>query len=795
MKITKEAVLSAVRKQGPLGLTTDELVEALGLDAMASLELSATLNEMAVAEMLILESGQRVLAAGSYPKNTVGRITVHPKGFGFVVLESGEDDVFVVKGDTKNALDGDRVQIKTRSGRKGTEGTVIEVLARHRRKLTGVIGGNPKRKMFIRPDDPRIAFAHRKVFIDNVSTQEGSDKLVGQVGVVEISQYPETLGGSITGALVATLGLPGDPSVEIAKILAMRDVSEEFSELELLQSTETPDVVLPSDFEDRVDMTEYDFCTIDPVTARDFDDALCVREKANGKGTTVWVAVADVSHYVRPQDALDVCAQKRSVSIYLPNKVIPMLPFALSAEICSLKPDVNRCAMVVQLEYTSDGKLADVDAFAAIIRSKARLDYPGVAAALKGDVRGDRQKYKKWIPKLTLLDSLAQKLRKKRRNRGALELSLSEAKVVLDADDPLLVRDIVKAKADPGVKSAYELVEEFMIAANEAVGALFANSELPCVWRIHAPPDPKRLEEIVPILANVGIELDPEEAQEPKGLQKVLHQIGQLEAKETMSFVVLRSLKRASYDTAAIGHFGLASKTYVHFTSPIRRYPDVLVHRLLKRLLRKQGKPAAGGSEANYNITSLSALAHSVSTNERRATEIERDVVSMYRAYIMREHIGERFSGRISGIVEFGVFVEIDSPFVEGLIKLEDLGAEPFAFDPMALTLTGRQSGNSFAIGHVVEVIVRDVSIENRKIDLEIVGSQGGRSAPRPKRFEGLLRKHRGKSGKNKAGKSSKATKTRGKKKVGGKKAGGKKAGGKKAGGKKRASGKQKRRK
>jgi ribonuclease R len=643
----------------------------------------------------------------------VGRITVHPAGYGFVTLDDGRD-VFVPAKYRGNSLDGDRVVLVTWDGYKGTEGRVEAVVARGRARLTGTLrrGG---RLVWLEPDDPRIAADHGRVSIDGAAT--GDD---GQAVVAEITRYPTAPGGELAARVVKVLGDPDDPRTEIEKILAIAAIPIEFPDDALAQAKATPQELHADDLADRIDLRDRRFCTIDPETARDFDDALCIEDGPHG-GPRVWVAVADVSHYVRWEDALDRESTLRGVSCYLPDRVIPMLPHELSSGICSLNPDVDRCAMVVRLDYAADGEVVDRGYAAAVIRSKARLDYPGVAAALGGDFRGRREAYRPWAAELERLDGLARKLRAARRARGALELEIPEPKVVLDADDPRLVRDIVKAKGDPAVKQAYELVEEFMIAANEAVGRFFRMRNAPTVWRVHAPPDPERVEVLAEVLGAYGIKVDIDEATTPLGMKRVLDQVLETPAARSLSFLVLRTLTQAVWDTVPVGHFGLASGDYLHFTSPIRRYPDLLVHRLLKYHLHKDGQPSGGGYRkpppAAARLTELAAAA---SGQERRAMEAEREAVSMYRAYLVRDQIGERFAGTISAVTSFGAFVEIEEPFVEGLIKLDSLG-EAMEFDEIHMRLRGRRSGLTITLGDSVTVEIVNVSVTRRRVDLALV--------------------------------------------------------------------------
>ncbi|MBA3501221.1 MAG: ribonuclease R, partial [Deltaproteobacteria bacterium] len=660
-------------------------------------------------------SSTPVAAKESVDDNRIkGRITVHPAGYGFIQTDAAET-VFVPAKYRGTSLDGDRVAVETWPGVRGTEGRVTEVLSRGRARLTGILR-KAGRAVYLEPDDPRIAADYGRVGIDDAP--QGKD---GDAVVIEITRYPDAARRELAGKLLKVLGDPEDPRTEIEKILACAIIPIEFPQEAIAQAVATSQQLTERDLADRIDLRERRFCTIDPETARDFDDALCI--EGGPHGTRVWVAVADVSHYVRWGDALDKEATLRGVSVYLPDRVIPMLPQQLSAGICSLNPLVERCAMVVRLDYNDAAELVDVAYAAAVIKSKARLDYPGVAAALNGDFRGRREEYRPWVQELTMLDELAQKLRVKRRARGALDLEIPEPKVILDADDPRLVRDVVKAKGDPAVKQAYQLVEEFMIAANEAVGSYFRKRGANTVWRVHAPPKLDRVAQLAELLGAYGIIVDVQQALTPNGMKLVLDQIAEKPGAQALSFMVLRTLTQAVWDTVPIGHFGLASGDYLHFTSPIRRYPDLLVHRLLKYQLVRDGQPSGGGyAKPPPGVENLQQLARDSSTHERRAMEAEREAVAMYRAYIMRDQVGTRHQGIVTAVTSFGAFVEIENPYVEGLIKLEALGDEPFEYDAVHMRLSGKKTGKMIELGDEVEVEINNVSVIRRRIDFNVVG-------------------------------------------------------------------------
>ena len=662
-----------------------------------------------------------------------GRIRVHPAGYGFVVRDDGLEDVFVPAKYRGSALDGDRVSLYTWLGYKGTEGRVDEVLDRGRAKLTGVLEKSGS-SIFLTPDDPRIATDFGRVTVEGGP----AEARFGECVVLEITQYPTSIKPHMAGRIVKVLGAPDDPRTEIQKIIICADIPYEMPAETLALADGIAQELQAEDVADRIDLRDRDFLTIDPETARDFDDAICIEDGPRG-GPRVWVAVADVSHYVQPGDALDTEAQIRGVSVYLPDQVIPMLPMKISAGICSLNPHVNRCAMVACLDYDAKNQLRETSFSAAVIQSSDRLDYPGVAAALSGDFRGPRERYRKWEGHLRRMHDLAQVLRRRRRKRGTLELDIPEAKVILDADNPLLVRDVVRSKGTEGVKEAYQLVEEFMIGANEAVGGFFTKRGLDTVWRIHAPPKEARVEELAELLSAFGIVVDVQDALEPIGMKKVLDQVNKLAAGPALSFLVLRSLTQAIYDTGNVGHFGLASKEYLHFTSPIRRYPDLLVHRLMKMQLHKEGKASGGAGKWRLpKKEELQELAAACSSHERRAVEAEREAVAMYRAYVMREHVGEEFEGRVTGVTHFGAFVEIDAPFVEGLIKLDSLGDDQFEFDPVLLKLSGRRTGFTLSLGDTVQVIVQNVSVALKRIEfgLAISDEEMERRASRAAKIE-----------------------------------------------------------
>ncbi len=653
------------------------------------------------------------------PQNEIlGTLRVNPAGFGFVIRKDGLDDVFIGNRHRELAMDGDEVAISTWPGPKGTEGRVERVVSRGRKRLVGIVKKSG-RNLLLEADDPRISATINSIRLKG-------DAPVGQVVVADIERYPDTPDGSIDATISRVLGQPEDLLVEIEKCLVLGDLPDEFPPEVIAAGDRAPTTVVPTDLENREDLRHLDFLTIDPETARDFDDAVAIEPSERGEGwDRLWVAVADVSHYVRPGTAIDTEARARGCSVYLPNRAIPMLPEPLSSGICSLNPNVDRLAMVARVEVGPDGRTADPYFCAAVIKSRARLDYPGVGAALGGDTRGPRQKYEPWLPQLGRMKDISRRLRSLRSQRGALDFDLPEAKVVLDEDDPQRVRDVVRSRGDESVKGAYQMIEDFMLAANEAVATRFTQRKEDAVWRIHDVPSAERLSQFADVVESFGLRFNPDDGKSPRKLRDFLDQLKGKPVEPALQFMMLRALKQAAYDIVNVGHFGLAARDYVHFTSPIRRYPDLMIHRLLKQSIAEDHGFAGGTPPPAMPREQLGELAKQSSTYERRAMEVERNVVDLYKAAVMRDRVGEVFTGRVASVTSFGLFVQLESPFVEGLVKMTSLPGDFYEFDAEHFKLVGRATGKSYSLGNEMQVRVENVSISRRQIDLAPANARG----------------------------------------------------------------------
>ncbi len=652
---------------------------------------------------------------------------MNQRGFGFVssVGASG-DDVYVPKEALKGAMHGDKVVVHVRArGSRGLEGDIVRVVDHAVKRVAGVLRRRG-RSAWLEPDDTRVRGPIPLPDDLDSAGPGGNSGKDGDAAVVKITRWPELPDETPVGKLEAVLGTPGELRVEVAKILVMGNVDEvhapeAFAEAEAY-GKEVPTEMLAG----REDLTHLPLPTIDPEDARDHDDAVWVERTPDG-GYRAYIAIADVSSYVRPGTALDAESLKRGCSIYLPDRAIPMLPRPLSSNLCSLLPDVVRLCLCVEVELDSGAKVKNSRVIRGFMKSQAKLTYGGVARALGFTAEPPRDpKAEELIDGLRVANELSRLLRSRRMKRGALDFDLPEAKIILDdMGHPV---DVQKRSQDPGMKKGYQLIEELMLLANETVAGWLTAQKVPTIFRVHAPPDQKKLANLVVMCEALGVPFDLEDAQDPKKLSKILRSFAEHPRVNVLNMLLLRAMKQASYDIANIGHFGLASRAYLHFTSPIRRYPDLVVHRSVHDEVlgerRHKTKEAAG---------KLGEAALAASTSERKAMEIEREVVDLYRAVLMRDRIGERYEGTVTALVGSGLFCQLDSPFVDVLVRLEDLGGERWELDEEKMRVTASRSGQSLGLGDRLVVEVVDVQILRRTVYGRRVSLDGaeGESAPR----------------------------------------------------------------
>lgn len=713
--LTRTAILDLLSSESR-AMHAREIAQRLKLAEVDYLGLQRLLDDLSLEGVLASRPGQRfklsTSSARSRELEREGLLSVHPRGFGFVAsLSPGSsgDDVFVPPDAIGGAMHGDTVRVRVRSrGARGAEGEVIGILERGMSRVAGTLR-RKRGRAWLEPDDARIRspiVLTRAIDVEGPEGNSGSD---GDAVVVAITRWPESREELAEGRIDVVLGRPGDLSVEVAKILVLERIEESHSPASIVEAEEFGDQVPEGLKAEREDLRHLPLPTIDPEDARDHDDAVWVER--TDQGYRAWVAIADVSSYVTPGTALDAEARARGVSVYLPDRAIAMLPRALSSNLCSLLPEVDRLCLCVQAELDDQGRVVSRRIVRGIMQSRAKLTYGGVARALGLSSEATRQRAAdELVEGLRVAYELSRKLRSRRMQRGALDLDLPEAKIELEPETGAPV-DVRRRAEEGGVKLAYQLIEELMLMANEAVAGWFQEREVPTIYRVHGPPDEQKLERFAAMCDSLGIDFDAEDARDPKKLGDLLKSLSDHPLARVLNSLLLRSMKQATYDVTNIGHFGLASQAYLHFTSPIRRYPDLVVHRAVHRILSGHVPRHDDGTSDKLAEAALES-----SVAERRAMEVERAIVDLYRAYLMKGRIGDRFFGTVTGVVGSGLFVQLDTPFVDVLVRLEDLGHDHYEVDDEALRVVAPRSGDVVALGDRMTVEVIDVSILRRTV-------------------------------------------------------------------------------
>jgi ribonuclease R len=632
-----------------------------------------------------------------------GRLTMTRQGYGFVNVYDGSPDVFIPPDAVGPALHGDTVQLRARPSAKGRDGRIVGIVERRLKEITGTL--HPRgRGMIFEPDDDRLPSPMRVV--GNVPKAVKKDS----VTLAEIVTFPQRREDRPEVRILEVLGPQGIARVEVEKIKIRDGIREAFPEEVEQEAAALPARVEREVLKDREDLRDVDLVTIDPETARDHDDAIWVSREA--QGFRLIVAIADVSHYVPEGSAMDREAISRGTSVYLPDRAIPMLPPELSTNLASLVPNRDRLCMAVEMHIDEKAQVTSYRIFEAVMRSQGKLSYEGVARALGLTQDGPNQPAAdKRIGTLKTLLDLSQQLRRRRTKRGALDFDLPEGKVVLDArGEPTAV---VQSRKDPGIRQAYRIVEDMMLVTNETVAAHIKRHSAPGVFRVHGKPDPERVSMFCEVAKSFGYELDEESAATPKQLSKFLRRIEGTNEASLLRYLLLRAMQQAIYDTdPTTGHFALAARDYLHFTSPIRRYPDLLVHRILRRMIRNESLDSASLRPR------LQRLAAQSSESERRAMIVERDVMDVYRAIYMQNHIGEEFDGRIAGFAPYGIYVQIQDPFVSVLLSFEQL-EDTYQPDELGIRLVGVRTSKIFTMNDPVTVRIEDANVQAR----DVVGS------------------------------------------------------------------------
>lgn len=704
----------------------EEIIELLGKEkrALSATEICDKLNLNTAGELKKLLDNLRILEEGYtvYRSNKdkymlfenshllKGRLSVNKKGFGFVIVDGRDEDIYIDAKNMNGALNNDLVVVEELKGQNGkkTEGRVVKVLKKENNLIVGeykIIDGNPH---FI-PDDKKLRM---EIILDNKDLDDLVDGHKIQVSIVkEMGKY------KYLGEVVKIIGHKNDPGVDILSIIYDHGINDVFTDEVMEEVNELPSEVLDSDRKGRKDLTDMTIFTIDGDDTKDIDDAVSISKK--GENYILGVHIADVSYYVKEGTALYKEAYSRGTSVYLVDRVVPMLPHKLSNGICSLNPNVDRLAISCIMEITPNGKIVSHDIFESVIRSRIQMTYKKVNKILNDEETPEG--YEPFKDDLKLMWELAKILRKEKLARGYLDFDVDEPKILVDEN--CKPYDVVLRERGKGEN----MIEDFMIAANETVAEHVFYMGLPFVYRVHEVPDNEKVEEFLNSISMLGYHVvGDRNFVYPKSMKKILDQLRDKESFEILSTLLLRCMKKAVYKPENLGHYGLASKCYTHFTSPIRRFPDTTVHNLLRKYIFNEPNDKELNRLIEYWEENLPALCDHASEKERDSIDCERDVESMKMAEYMESHIGEEYDGTISSVMNFGLFVQLDN-MIEGLVHISEIKGDYYTFDETTHTLRGEKKGKMYKLGQKVRVVVTNASKENSTIDFNLVeGNKNG---------------------------------------------------------------------
>ncbi|MCE1251877.1 MAG: ribonuclease R, partial [Comamonadaceae bacterium] len=678
------------------------------------------------------------------PTEIEGSVQGHRDGFGFVVRDDGEADIFLPPNEMRAVLHKDRVRVRiTGQDKRGRpEGRVLEIIERPPQPLIGRLL-QESGVWLVAPEDKRLG---QDVLIPANALGAAQS---GQVVVVELTE-PPALYGQPVGRITEVLGEVDDPGMEIEIAVRKYGVPHEFSDACLAQAKKLPEKVRALDKKQRIDLTDIPLVTIDGEDARDFDDAVyCEPAKVGrGKGWRLLVAIADVSHYVQTGSAIDIDAYDRATSVYFPRRVIPMLPEKLSNGLCSLNPEVERLCMVCDMLVSAQGEVTAYQFYPAVMFSHARFTYTEVAAILSNTRGPEAQRRQARVPDLLNLQDVYRALLGARVRRGAVDFETTETQIVCN-DNGRIEKIVPRTRTE-----AHRLIEEAMLAANVCSADFIAQGGQPGLYRVHEGPTPEKIDILRGFLKSLGVNQSVSDDPSTMEFQRIAEATKERPDAQQIHTMLLRSMQQAIYTPINSGHFGLAYEAYTHFTSPIRRYPDLLTHRVIRAILagqryqlptlptpgeahaklakrlaervqepRQRPRKAAGAASVAESQAWEAAGLH-CSANERRADEASRDVESWLKCQYMREHLGEEYSGQVSAVTSFGIFVTLDALYVEGLVHITELGGEYFRFDEARQELRGERSGVRYALGTRVQVQVSRVDLDGRKIDFRLIPAQ-----------------------------------------------------------------------
>ncbi|KYD24493.1 hypothetical protein B4110_3128 [Parageobacillus toebii] len=707
-----DRILTFMRDEAYKPLTVQELEEAFGItDAAEFKEFVKALVAMEEQGLVVRTRSNRY---GVPEKMNLvrGKVSGHAKGFAFVVPEDPSlDDIFIPPSEMKNAMHGDTVLVRVHSESSGArrEGTVVRILERG---VTEVVGTYTESKYFgfVIPDDKKIV---NDIFIPK---HAANGAVEGHKVVVRLTSYPQGR-MSAEGEVIKILGHKNDPGVDILAIIHKHGLPLQFPDEVIEHANSISDTITEKDLQGRRDLRDQMIVTIDGEDAKDLDDAVTVTKLENGN-YKLGVHIADVSYYVEEGSPIDREAYERGTSVYLVDRVIPMIPHRLSNGICSLNPKVDRLTLSCEMEINERGEVVSHEIFQSVIRTTERMTYSDVNKILVDKDEELRKKYEPLVPMFELMAELAEILRNKRMKRGAIDFDFKEAKVLVDENGKPY--DVVLRERSV----AERLIEEFMLVANETVAEHFHWLNVPFIYRVHEDPKPEKLQRFLEFITNFGYVVKGTGNQiHPRALQEILEAVRGEPEEMVISTVMLRSMKQARYDAESLGHYGLSTDFYTHFTSPIRRYPDLIVHRLIRTyLINGQMDEQTQRKWAEK----LPDIAEHASDMERRAVEAERETDDLKKTEFMEDKIGMEFDGIISSVTNFGLFVELPNT-IEGLVHVSYLTDDYYRYDERHYAMIGERTGKVYRIGDEITVRVINVNKDERIVDFEIVGMKGRR--------------------------------------------------------------------
>lgn len=714
----KQQILTFFKETASKPLSVQELEETMEFEETNEFkDLMKALNELEEEGELVRTRKNRF---GLPEKMNLirGRIQMHAKGFAFLIPdEEDKDDVYLHHSDLHSAMNNDKVMVRIeKRDEQGNrpEGTVIRILERATTRIVGTYESS-RNFGFVIADDKRIP---NDIFIPKGQTNGAAD---GHKVIVNITKFPEER-MSAEGEIVEILGHKNDPGIDIISIIHKHGIKVDFPDEVLKQAGETPDQISEEEIKNRRDLRDETIVTIDGADAKDLDDAVTVKKLDNGN-FKLGVHIADVTYYVDEGSPIDKEARERATSVYLVDRVIPMIPHRLSNGICSLNPHVDRLTLSCEMEINKSGDVVEHEIFQSVIKTNERMTYRDVNKILEDEDQELIKKYENLVPMFRDMAALAKTLRGKRMDRGAIDFDFKEAGVIVDEEGKAVDVKLRERSV------AERLIEEFMLAANETIAEHFHWMDVPFIHRIHQDPDESKLQNFFEFVANLGYAVKgTADNVHPQALQKVLEEVKGTQEDMIISKLMLRSMQQAKYDPQSLGHFGLATDYYTHFTSPIRRYPDLIVHRLIRTYLVED---KLDYKTRKHWKDQMPEIARHSSEMERAAVDAERETDDLKKAEFMQDKVGEEYEGVISSVTSFGMFVELPNT-VEGLVHVSTLTDDYYHFHEKQFAMIGERTGNVFRIGDEVTIRVTNVNLDERVVDFEIDGMKPRKERKRP---------------------------------------------------------------